>query len=292
MLLPLIFAIISPFAWGSMNIVDKYVVSQRVKNALSYAWITAFVNVMIGGVFAVFLDWSSVRISDMLFPVLAGILLGSQFFPYYLLLQKEDVSHLIGFIYFYPVIVSLLSFLFLHEVLSLLSYVGMVVTLIGVVLLSVRIGKLQLKMTAWLIALMILVVAVYEFFIKVAVSDIPFWNGTAVSVIFMGLTVMVLAVYGPVRRGIPTEWHNLKWAVLSESLTFVGILTVYFAMSGLPATIVSSLAATQPLAVLLLENILTRSGIPIARDTALFKKLIPIIVIVLGVLLLYLPELL
>ena len=93
-----------------------------------------------------------------------------------------------------------------------------------------------------------------------------------------------------IRLGFPRELKNIKWALLTESLTFLGILTTYFAMAGLPATIVSSLAAIQPFAVLVLEYLAIKIGININLENNFSKKIIPILLIVIGAILLYLPK--
>ena len=112
--LPLIFAIISPFIWGFMNVLDKFVVSHRVKSPLSFTIVAGIVNLAIGIILALFLNWTNIAVNDLFFPAIAGLIFGSQFFLYYYLLGKEDVSNLIGFVYVYPIIVAILSFLFLN----------------------------------------------------------------------------------------------------------------------------------------------------------------------------------
>jgi hypothetical protein len=68
--------------------------------------------------------------------------------------------------------------------------------------------------------------------------------------------------------------------------------TLYVTMAVLPATVVSSLAAIQPLAVLLMEKALHHAGIRICDDVAFGKKLVPLALIVLGVVIIYSQELL
>lgn len=290
-LISLIFAVISPFVWASMNILDKFVVSHRAKNPLSFGMVAGFVNLAIGIVLALFLNWPSITRADLFFPALVGIALGSQFFFYYLLLQKEDVSDVIGFIYVYPIIIAILSYLFLNERLSLISYLGTFIILLGATTLSVKSKKIRSKFTLWSIVSLIVVVALYEFFIKIATTNLPELNGIAVSQMFVGITVLLGLFNKKIRTGFPRELKNIKWAMLNETTTFLGMFTTYFAMSGLPATIVSSIAAAQPLAVLILEAFVNKIGLKISKNTDFHKKIIPISLIVLGVIVLYLPEL-
>lgn len=290
MFLSLIFAIVSPFIWGLMNVLDKFVVSRKVKNPLSFAIVAGIVNLAIGLGLAFFLDWSAISFNDLVFPAIAGAIFGSQFFLYYYLLGKEDVSNAIGLIYTYPVVVLFLSFLFLNEILLGMSYIGMALILLGATFLSINNKRIRLKVSLWLIVSLILVVALYEFFIKISTITLPELNGISVTSICIGLALLPGLFSSNLRNGFSNELKNVRWALLNESLTFLGIATTYFAMSGLPATIVSSVAATQPLAVLVLESFAHIIGIRISAENNFRKNILPILLIVLGIVLLYLLE--
>lgn len=287
---PLIFAIISPFIWGFMNVLDKFVISHKVKNSLSFTVVAGIANIAIGILLALFLDWRGISFVDLLSPAIAGSIFGLHFFIYYYALGKEDASNLIGFMYVYPIIVAILSFLFLNEKLSVISYIGICLILLGAVFLSVKAKKIRLKVSLWMIVSLIIIVALYEFFIKVATNNLPVLNGIAISAVCVGFVIILGLFNKNIRLGFPRELKNIKWALLTESLTFLGILTTYFAMAGLPATIVSSLAAIQPFAVLVLEYLAIKIGININLENNFSKKIIPILLIVIGAILLYLPK--
>jgi drug/metabolite transporter (DMT)-like permease len=68
------------------------------------------------------------------------------------------------------------------------------------------------------------------------------------------------------------------------------MVTLFFAMKSLPATIVSSIAAIQPLCVVVFENIVDRRMKKISKDVILLPKLGAIILIVAGLVLLYVSE--
>ncbi|MGE0793113.1 MAG: EamA family transporter [Candidatus Woesearchaeota archaeon] len=288
--LAFIIAIISSFIWGFMNVLDKFVVSHKVKNVLSFTIVAGIVNLIIGIILASFLSWKNIFWNDLFFPAIAGLIFGSQFFIYYYMLGKEDVSNVIGFVYFYPIVVAILSFFFLNETLSLISYLGMSLILLGVIFLSVKTKKVRLNVSFWLIGLLILIVAFYEFFIKMATNNLPEFNGIAISSICIGISILFGLFNKKIRIGVPKELKNFKWALANESLTFMGIIATYLAMNGLPATIVASIGATQPLTVLFLESLSHKMGFKISVENNFRKNLIPILFIVFGVILVYAPE--
>jgi uncharacterized membrane protein len=288
----LIFAILSPFIGGLANVIDKYIVSKKVKSATGFTVVAGLVTFIIGVIFALFLNWEGVVIKDILFSAIAGSIVGLHYFFYYWTLQKEDVSSRAGLVYFYPILVAILSFLFLGEVLSLISYIGMAFIILGVVFISLRLKQIKLRASLWMIIVMIVMIALYEFFIKVATINLPPTNGTAINLIFTGVVIMCCLFSSSGRKNFKKEIHNFKWALLCEFMTFLVFLAIYFAMSKLSATIVSSIGVIQPLIILLFEFIFTRYIIKISRDLDFKKKLVSIIMIVIGLILIYLPQIL
>ena len=286
MYLALIFAIISPFIWGFMNVLDKYILSHKIKNPISFAIVAGIVNLIFGIIIAIFLNWSGVKAIDLLFPAVAGILWGLQFYFYYDAMKKTDASYLVGFVFLYPVVVSFLSFIFLKEVLPGWCYLGLIFTIIGVMLLNLRANKIKLISNIFIILALILLAAGYEFFIKVATNNIYFMNGLSITMIFLGLTILPAFFHKKTRAGFSYELTNIKWAFLNEFFGLIAVFTVYFAMNGLSATVVSSISATQPLSVLIFERIFHNKFGKITKDINLLPKLGSIILIVLGVILL------
>jgi drug/metabolite transporter (DMT)-like permease len=292
LILALIFALISPFIWGLMNLIDKFSVAHKVKHPLGFTFVVAFAQILFGIILSLFLKWGGITFRMMVPSIIAGILLGVSMFFYYIFMKKEDASNLIGFIYLYPIVVIILSFLFLNEVISFIGYIGVFFILSGALILSLRMKKIGLKASLWLLFPIILFTGVNEFLIKVSTNQISGWNGTSIQLVAMGLTASSLLFNKNMRRQFKSEIKNYKWALLSETITLLAILTTYFAMMGLEATIVSSVAAIQPLSVLFYERLLHKRVGKITKDARLLPKLISILLIFLGVLLLYVPEVL
>jgi transporter family protein len=291
-LIATIFAITSPLLYGLMNILDKYVVAHKVKKPLSFAVLAGILYIPTGLILAAFLNWTGYTFIDYLFPILSGLIIGVNTFVYYAILKKEDASSTIGLMYVYPLLVAFLSFLFLNEKLPLIGYLGVGLILFGAIMLSVRIRKIRLQTSIWLLASLIICVALDEFFIKIATNHLPEWNGLAVNIIALGLVTCFGLFNKNIRIGFIKEFWTIKWAFLTETFGFLGGACLFFAMGGLPATVVSSIAAIQPLAVLVYERILHAWVGKMSRDVELLPKLIPICLIVIGILLLYSSEIL
>lgn len=281
----LICGIIAPFVWGLMNIMDKFVVEKKVHNSLSFAVIAGGVNVCFGLIIALFLSWNSISFYQILFPLLTGFLFGLSFYLYYYLISKEEVSTFIGLMYLYPIVVAMLSFFILHERLSWVQYLGAIVIICGAILLSLKQKRINIKVSLWLLALFIINVAFYEFSVKLATMNLNEWNSVSLTMIMTGVTVMSGIFWKNIRLGIKHELRNIGWSTINESMTVIAMILTYFAMSGIPATIVSAIQATQPLAVLCLEAVFALFGVKLAKELGFKRKFFPIILIVIGIIL-------
>jgi len=286
----LFFAFLSPILWALMDLIDEYVIDNKSRHPLGFAFIAGMINAIFGAVLALFLDWSQTSWKDYLPSVISGIFLGVQFLLYFWMLKKDDVSNVIGFSYFYPIIVSILSFLFLREVLTIPIYLGMGLIMLGIALLYLQAIRTKMRMAIWVIISYALAIAFYEFFIKVATLNISEINGLAISSIFLGSVVFPLIFFRKIRAEIAYELKNIHWAFLSEVFTISSVFATYLAMKNLPATVVSSLQATQPLLVLAFEKIANKRGFMKSQDTNFFNKFIAIVLITTGVAIMYLTE--
>jgi len=282
----LIIAIFVPFMFGFMNVFDKYIISHRIKNLIGYTAVTGIANVSLGILLASFLGWRGVSLMNLIFPILAGVFAGMGYYFYFFIMNKSDASHVVGFAYLFPIVVALLSYFFLEERLSALSYLAVGLIMLGAILLSIRIKKIKSGAIFLPIFIYILFMGAYEFFIKISTFNVSFMQGLSVTIIATGATVLIGLLDRDTRAGFVKEFKNIKWAFIAEGFTVLAVFALYFAMSGMPATVVSSIAAIQPLTVILFERIAQKYVGKMTRDIKVLPKLGAILLIVAGVLLL------
>ncbi len=284
--LPLLAAIISPFAWGFMNSLDKYVVAHKIKSTTSFAVLGATINLIFGIIIASLSNWQGIEAAQLIPSAIVGILWGVIFYAYYKVMSKMDASYMIGFVYLYPIIVAGLSFFILNERLSVAGYIGMIAIMMGILLLALRAREKKMGGGVWLIIIMIVLTALYEFLIKVSNIKLEWNNGLAVTLIFLGLTLMPLIFKKEVRMNLKKELKNAGYSLMNELLGLIGMLTTYYAMTNISATIFSSIAAGQPLTAMFFEKILHYKYGKMTMDEKLLPKLIAIILIITGVIIL------
>jgi len=281
----LFFAILVPISFALMNVFDSFVIKKKIKHILGFSAVSGLTNIILGIILASFLSWENINFFDLKFPILAGAVYGVQLYVYYGLMLKHDASNAVGLTYLYPILVSILSFIFIGEKLSLIGYVGAVITLIGVLSINLRLNRLKISIGIWTVAVVILTSALNEFFIKLSTTNISNWHGTAVVSITMGITILFSITKKNIRKGFLSELKNFKFTLISESLTMIALVTLFVAMSYLPATVVSTIGVTQPLFVLIFESIAVSLGIKISDDKNWKSKSFSIILIVIGVIL-------
>src|SRR3989344_5630799 len=135
----LIFAILVPISFALMNVFDSFVIKKKIKHILGFSAVSGLTNIILGIILASFLSWENINFFDLKF--------------------------------------SILSFIFIGEKLSLIGYVGAVITLIGVLSINLRLNRLKISIGIWTVAVVILTSALNEFFIKLSTTNISNWHG-------------------------------------------------------------------------------------------------------------------
>ncbi len=287
-MLTFLYPLLSPVFWGIMNVVDKYVVTRKVKKPLGYTAVTGLANLVFALIMLGFFSWKGIRMQDLLFPALGGVVWGIGAYLYFMVLEKEDVSPMVGLVYFYPVVVAVLSYVFLHERLTIPGYVGAALCVLGVLALSLRLQKIQLRTKLWLIVLMIITTGTMEFLFKLSTDTFPALQGATVTLLVFSLTILSGLSFQKIRNEFRDEVKNFFYAAGAEGLGLLGLVTLYVAMSYYPATLVSVVSSTQPLVVLFFEYIVQRQMGDFVKDQKMIPKLTAILLIVVGVALMYL----
>ena len=138
-----ILAIASPLVYSLVNVVDKTAVSTRVKHTPSYMSIIGIFDMVIACIIACCCDWSAEAMKDtkpmdFIVPIISAFCWAGSIYCYYMGMLLTDASVIVGFEYLYPLIVVILSAIFLHERIKPLGYVGCVMLVIGAVSLSLN----------------------------------------------------------------------------------------------------------------------------------------------------------
>jgi drug/metabolite transporter (DMT)-like permease len=283
----ILFAVLDPLFWGLADISHKYIISNKIRNGMSYLVIWGGVQLVAGIILASFLDWRGVTFTALLFPFFSGLLYGIESFLYITILKTEEVSHVLGFIYLYPAVTALLSWVFLDEVHGPVTYTGVLLVVVGVTFLSIKLGRQGVTFKIFGLLLLIgTMIGVHVFLVKMATIRLGELQGISIDIIALGATLMLALFSAPVRRSVPRDVRHLPW-VLIGNVELLGLACGYFAMARLPATIVSSIGALQIVVVIIFEHFLGqkrgKGSNNYFGERRLFPKLIPLSIIMAGV---------
>jgi len=284
--LGLLLALLSALLYGLVNIFDKYIVSSRMRSPKSYIALVGIIHLIAGLALLFLLDLSKLTLNDYFIAIALGSLYGIQLLFYFILLSREDASNIIALDFSYPLITASLAFVLLSENIGAYGYVGMAVIMAGILSLKWRMKQTKSNTRVVVLMSMIATTGVYEFLMKVGVTNMDELAALSLNSIFAGLFVMSLLIQRATRADfLKYEIKNIKFAALSESVTIVAILFLLLAMARLPAAIAASITSIQPLIVLLGEFVLLRRVSKAVKDQRLLPKLISVALIVTGVVL-------
>jgi drug/metabolite transporter (DMT)-like permease len=257
-----------------------------MKDAKSYAVFSGIAIFILSMGFGLFLDWSLLNKYSIIIPLITGTISGITSWIYYRMISKEDISNMVGMIYIYPIIVAALSFFFLNEKLNIISYLGVIMTISGALLLTTKMRSLKKGMLIYIVSLITLV-GINEFLIKVGTSQLPALNCAVISNSITGLILIGGLFNRKIRQNAKTDLKNFHIVAIIEPIYLAGNFFLFIAMAKMSATIVSSICAIQPLAVVFFEWIINKKFKITVNDSA-NHKFLSTTLIVSGIILMYL----
>jgi drug/metabolite transporter (DMT)-like permease len=293
----IIIALATHLCWATVNVGDKYIVSNRIKTPYIYLiWIT-----LIGGVSILlipFVNFSLPTINQTIYLLLAAALYFFGGFPYIKAMQQEDVTRINVLWTLIPMFTLGLSWFTLGETLTQTQLKAFGILLIGAILASIHIKKRSIKLSkaSGLAIIACLAYAGYTTAMKYITNDFSFLNAFIWTHIFMfGFAIITLSIK-KVRNTAKTEFNKvdrkLGAAILSMGvLDHTGILLNTLALSLAPAALVLAMEGFQSVFVFLIVislSILTKINLKEEMDTKnIILKVIAIAIGVLGIITLY-----
>ncbi len=279
----LIFTLLAINLWAISNIIDKNIVSKRVKNAATPLIIGGF-----GSLFYALLMFLVFNAAISLEGIALGLVYTCTLLLYLKAMQLEEASRVIAFFSLIPIFVAILAYFLLGESFGPEKYVGIILVTIGAAMISVRKGigkKLTISKALYLMLLFVMLYAVYTIALKYSTGYTGFIS------IFAGMQfglflggIALLFVYK-----IELKKINMKTTALVLTSQFTGVtglLSFIYAVSIGPISLVSAIENTQPVFLLLFTTLLTIFKPHIIKEDIskgpLFLKALAIIIMVIG----------
>jgi len=132
-------ALASAAVWGGVSIVDKIILQNYVRSHVTLRLLIVITQGTVGIVFTAAFAWSdSIATADALWALLSGVLFGFGGLFLLYVLNSEEVSRAVPVTQTAPIFAAIIAYFFLSETLTVIQWQAMVVTVAGVVLLSMR----------------------------------------------------------------------------------------------------------------------------------------------------------
>ncbi len=244
----LIFVLAAVLMLAIVNIINKHILSQELKDPRVAAALPSVGIFVVLSLAAFYLGGASLPAWVVIAGFMAGILDGVAAFFYYHAISKEDVSRVIPIIMISPVFTIIIAFILLSESFAFMNYAGMSLLIVGAFLVSLDIKK---KITVSHILLIAVASAFFwamrDIVMKGASGfsawDMLFWVGFG-RLIFGGL---IFSYYHPhIMKKSKKGVHHL---LLNGFLVGCGLLLYLTAISIADVSIVSSFGTLQGLFV-------------------------------------------
>lgn len=136
----LVYALLAPLIFTVVNFIDKLILEKHVRNPASMTPYISTMALINGTLLWVLTGFPVPPVRDITIVMVSGMLTAIGALLYYRALAAEDTSKVIVLIQIQPVIVLTLSFLLLHETISMLQFIGFVLILSSAIALSAKRG--------------------------------------------------------------------------------------------------------------------------------------------------------
>ncbi|MBI2416032.1 MAG: EamA family transporter [Candidatus Kerfeldbacteria bacterium] len=279
------YATLSPFLWAIVNIIDDYQIKKIYKNpslAIIMTGLFLFVPLIISAGEANFFETKSI-----IFGIISGIAIVLSNWFYFKALSREETSIVIALWTLTPVIVYVLSFIFLGEVLNTRQSIGSGIIIVGSLLISLF-GKKYLRFSPTLI---IMLFASMLYAVNALLEKETYNNaGTFFSGFFfitLGMIIATLCFLCSKKNLYATvsvfkyNKRYLSFIVISEIINIAAMIFQDIALSLGSVTIVKVIEGLQPIFVLTLILFLSFFVVYFRTNTN-YKLLFPKLLIMAG----------
>jgi uncharacterized membrane protein len=261
-------AILSAAGIGLVNIFDSHLISKRMPSTRSYLLVVTpiilFSALLIAFIFPLPAGLSSWH---LLVAAVSGLLRAISVIILLYSLRREEVSRVVPVIGIYPIFVAIMAVPLLDETLNYLQGIAIAIVVAGVVIISVKkkttTNKNRLGTTFFLLLGSSLLLAMADVASKYVLdhSDISFWNMYWISIITLAVILMLVSLrYSVIKElaSIVNPRSAIMLVLVNETLVIASAIMLFWAMERGPVSLVSTIASTRPVFVVIYALILSR----------------------------------
>jgi len=292
-------AVLGAAALSVVNILDSHLISKRMPSFRAFLLLVGGIMLVYGlVVFYLRPLPEGVGTWPLVVAVASGLLRTASVTILLYTLKREEVSRVVPVVSIYPVFVVIMAVPLLGETLNYLQGLAIAIVVAGAVMVSIkrRPGNPAnwLGGTFFLLLGSSLLMALADVSSKYALSYISFWNMYWISILSIAVIFLLISL----RRHVVKELANIKrprpillLVLVNETLVVAGAVLLFWAMERGPVSLVSTIAGTRPIFVVIYALILSRFWPAFLvwqpGRAALVLKLVAISLIVGGIAIIY-----
>ena len=273
----------SALAFAVVSALDKILIQRFVTNPRAFIVLVGLIQFGLAAVVLPFAKFSGYGLDTALISCLSGFLAGIYLVLMFWVMRMQDVSRVVPITSTHPIFVAILAQVFLGEVISVLAWAGIVVTVGGAALMSFgpTTRRSERGQSQWvpfaLLMVSSLAFGLSQYLTKVVADDIDVWSmfvwrGIGLGTACVGIMVrrsmfpdLVRAIRDPVA---------ISLAVFTEGLlVLVAVILQLLAIYSGPVSLAVTVMAIRPLFVFIL-GILLSLGVSRVLDEPLEGRIL------------------
>ena len=261
----------APFLWAMVNIFDQYLVdrySTGTRGSGGLVLFSSLIGIVVAGTIGIFTPGVfNIPLLDKVLLVTTGGLTIAWVILYLFTLEIEEISSVVPWFLTIPIFGYMLGYVFLGETLTTQQQLGSLVTMLGVLLISIDFSK-QNKGFKWRPALYMMgaciMLAVSGIIFKYVTIGENFWISSFWEYAGLGLFGVLIYMFVPKYRNEFKLMNKeggrniLALNITSELMTIMGNLLTNYAILLAPITMVYLVGSFQPALVLILTIFTTK----------------------------------
>lgn len=244
----MLLAIGSAIGWALIVLLDKFVVESEIDSAMGTGGLHAFFNCLAVASIAFYIGGFSL---DM-YMIFAGLLLGGLYvlanYFWFAGVGSEEVSRFAPVLSFDVVFISILSFIFLQETFSPLVYVGIGLTVLGCILISLEdpLKSISKMKSRW--ALIAALSSAFAYSVReVIFKHVSTQANTWTLLLYFGIAGMIFStvlIYN-VKDELKGKTEGLELMTLSGLISGIAQTSFFLAVALGPVSLVSTITKTR-----------------------------------------------
>lgn len=295
-----IFSLFPPFLDSVVIYIDKFLLSKHNINSTALTIYSGFFAGASGLVILCFTGFHPIVFQTAVIISIAGFFGVLYLLAYFKALTLDEASRVGSLFQLTPVMVLILSFVFLGETLLLKQYIGSFLIIIAGFLFSIKkidSGVFKINKAFWYMVISCFLAAFIYILFKLGVKEVSFWHAIPYESLGNTIAAICILFYGNNYKMVKKELKGIPkniflYLLISELIYRCSRFSLYFAILLIPASLVSVLQGFQPIFLLIIGVILSLWFPKVLKEViskeALGIKIVSIILIFIGLYLIFL----